>query len=92
MKTDRRLSDLVGVGAATLKDFKVLGISTVTELANRDPKLLYNELCEKTGKRHDICALDVFTAAVAQAKNPKLSSEKCQWWYWSRLRKKSNNH
>jgi hypothetical protein len=24
---------------------------------------------------------------VAQAKNPRLPLEQCQWWYWSRKRK-----
>jgi hypothetical protein len=32
--------------------------------------------------------LDVFRAAVAQARNPQLPAEQCQWWYWSRLRKR----
>jgi hypothetical protein len=35
----------------------------------------------------DICCLDVFRAAVAQARNPHLPVEQCQWWYWSRKRK-----
>jgi hypothetical protein len=35
----------------------------------------------------DICVLDTFCAAVAQARNPKLAVEKCQWWYWSKKRK-----
>jgi hypothetical protein len=24
---------------------------------------------------------------VAQARNPRLPAQKCQWWYWSRKRK-----
>jgi len=35
----------------------------------------------------DICCQDVFSAAVAQACNPLLPLEQCQWWYWSRQRK-----
>jgi len=31
--------------------------------------------------------LDVFRAAVAQARDPRLPAEQCQWWYWSRKRK-----
>jgi hypothetical protein len=34
--------------------------------------------------------LDVFVAAVAQAKNPELPIEQRQWWYWSKLRKNKN--
>ena len=35
----------------------------------------------------DICVLDVFRCAVAQAKNPRLPAAQRNWWYWSRLRK-----
>ncbi len=47
---------------------------------------LYDDLCRLT-RQHDVCCLDVFTAAVAQARNPWLPSEQGQWWYWSRVRK-----
>jgi hypothetical protein len=87
MQETRKLSELVGVGKATLLDFRVLGIGTVSELALRQPRELYDELCEKTGAIHDICALDVFTAAVAQARDPNLPKEKRNWWYWSKVRK-----
>jgi hypothetical protein len=26
---------------------------------------------------------------VAQARDPQLPVERCQWWYWSRKRKRS---
>ncbi len=87
MKDTRDLSDLTGVGLATLKDFEVLGIKTVRQLAGCKPQELYDQLCKRTNRQHDICALDVFSAAVAQAKNPKLPPKKRQWWYWSQLRK-----
>ena len=70
-----------------LKDFKVLGIDSVAQLARREPQELYDELCRRTKQRHDICVLDTFTAAVAQARDPHLPPEKGQWWYWSRVRK-----
>ena len=38
-------------------------------------------------QHQDICCLDVFRAAVAQARNPRLPAEQCQWWYWSKRRK-----
>ncbi len=83
----RRLEDLVSVGPAIVRDFELLGIQSVAQLARRNPEKLYEQLCIKTGKAQDICCLDVFQAAVAQAKNPKLPLEKRQWWYWSRVRK-----
>ncbi len=84
---ERKLQDLFSVGPALLRDFELLGINTVAQLARRKPETLYRELCRRTGQRQDICVLDVFRAAVAQARNPKLPLEQCRWWYWSRQRK-----
>jgi nucleotidyltransferase/DNA polymerase involved in DNA repair len=84
---ERRLPDLVSIGPAMLRDFELLGIHTVAQLARQNPHSLYEKLCSVTGQSVDICCLDVFTAAVAQAKNPRLPAEKCNWWYWSRKRK-----
>ena len=88
MRNERlNLEDLVSVGAATARDFKRLGISSVGQLARRNPERMYEELCRLTGQAQDICCLDVFRAAVEQARNPKLPFEQGQWWYWSRQRK-----
>ena len=87
MQPEIRLPDLTSVGPAMLRDFELLGIRNVKHLAKQDPKKLYRKLCRITGQRQDICCLDVFSAAVAQARNPLLPPEQCQWWYWSRKRK-----
>jgi nucleotidyltransferase/DNA polymerase involved in DNA repair len=86
-KDNRRLQDLISVGPAMLRDFKLVGIRNVKQLARQDPARLYQKLCQLTGERIDICCQDVFSAAVAQALNPLLPAEQCQWWYWSRQRK-----
>ena len=86
-KHERGLRDLVSVGPAIAHDFEVLGIHSVKQLSRRSPEKLYERLCEITGQAQDICCLDVFRAAVAQARNPLLPIEQCQWWYWSRRRK-----
>jgi hypothetical protein len=86
---ERRLEDLVSVGPAIRKQFGLLGINTVAELARCEPEALYRRLCRKTRKRQDPCVLDVYCAAVEQARNPLLPPEKCRWWYWSRRRKAS---
>jgi hypothetical protein len=85
--TERRLADLVSVGPAMLRDFDLLGIRSVAQLARQTPEKLYQRLCRKTGQPVDICVFDVFSAAVAQARNPRLRSEKRNWWNWSRKRK-----
>jgi hypothetical protein len=84
---ERRLGDLISIGPAMLRDFELLGIRTVKQLARQNPESLYEKLCRITNKNQDICCLDVFRAAVAQARNPRLPAEQCQWWYWSRKRK-----
>jgi hypothetical protein len=88
---ERRLEDLISVGPAIKSQFDLLGIRTVAELARCDPDELYRDICRKTGKRYDICVLDVYRAAIGQARNPSLPPEQCVWWYWSRLRKASSN-
>lgn len=86
-ETERNLHDLVSVGPAMLRDFELLGIRSVRQLAKRNPEKMFEELCRAKGQPIDVCCLDVFRAAVEQARDPKLPLEKCQWWYWSRLRK-----
>ena len=87
MVHERRLEDIISVGPAMVRDFNLLGIHTVRQLSRRNPEKLYEKLCEITRKAQDICCLDVFRAAVAQARDPHLPFEQCQWWYWSRQRK-----
>ncbi len=70
-----------------VRDFRMLRICSVAQLARRNPERLYEKLCEVTGQAQDICCLDVFRAAVAQARNPRLPRQQAQWWYWSRQRK-----
>ena len=86
-KETQRLADLISIGPAMLRDFELLRIRSVRQLAKSSPRRMYRRLCEITGERQDICCLDVFQAAVAQARNPRLPAEKCVWWYWSRKRK-----
>jgi hypothetical protein len=82
----RTLSDLISVGPAMLRDFEILGVRSVAQLARRNPDRLYESLCRVAPQHQDICCLDVFRAAVAQARDPRLPAE--QWWYWSRERKR----
>jgi hypothetical protein len=84
----RELADLISIGPAMLRDFELLGIRSVAELAKQDPQQMYKKLGRVARQHQDICVLDVFCAAVAQARNPQLAAEKCRWWWWSEKRKK----
>ena len=86
MKPQRMLKDLDSVGPAMLRDFELLGIRSVEELARRPPETMYEQLVARRGPQ-DICVLDVFRCAVAQARNPRLPAAQRNWWYWSCLRK-----
>jgi nucleotidyltransferase/DNA polymerase involved in DNA repair len=83
----RRLGDLISVGPAMLRDFALLGVRTVEQLARQSPEKLYRKLGRVARQHQDICVLDVFRAAVAQVRNPRLPAEQCQWWWWSEKRK-----
>jgi hypothetical protein len=83
----RQLADLISIGPAMLRDFDLLGVRSVAELARQNPQKMYEKMERATGQRQGPCVLDTFCAAVAQARNPRLGAEKCQWWWWSRKRK-----
>jgi len=84
---NRQIEDLISVGPAIKRDLELLGVRTIAQLARRNPERLYEQLCSRTGKSQDICCLDVFRAAVAQARNPRIPAAQRNWWYWSRVRK-----
>ena len=83
----RALADLKSVGKATLADFRLLGVSSVAARAARDPRELYERLCRLKGVSVDICQYDLFCCAAAQALDPYLPPEQCDWFWWSRRRK-----
>ena len=74
----RQLKDLVPIGPAMLRDFEMLKIHSVADLAKVDPRRMYQKLCQLTGERQDPCVLNVFRSAVAQARNLPSAAEKCQ--------------
>ena len=86
-REERQLTDLVSVGPAMLEDFELLGIKSVKQLRRRSPQRMYRNLCRMRQQSIDLCCLDVFVAAVAQARDPYLPIEQRQWWYWSKVRK-----
>ncbi len=89
-KGTRQLADLISIGPAMLQDFELLGIRSVAQLARQNPQRMYARLNRLSGQRQDPCVLDVFCTAVAQARNPRLAAEKCQWWYWTKRRKQGS--
>ena len=87
-KDNRELKDLISIGPAMLRDLDLLKIHSVEQLAKQDPRKLYDQLGRVARQHQDICVLDVFESAVAQARNPRLPVAQCQWWWWSAKRKR----
>lgn len=53
----RELADLISVGPAMLRDFELLGIRSVSQLAKQDPQRMYARMEHATGQRQEIASL-----------------------------------
>ena len=75
--------DIPNVGKAIEKDFILIGLKEPIELVNKDPYLMYKELCDVTQQRYDPCVIDIFISAVNYMKGgpPK------KWWEFTKERK-----
>ncbi len=78
------LEQIPNVGPAIGGSLRRLGIAVPGDLVGRDPWVLYRQLCELDGRRHDPCVLDVFMAAVGfmQGDTPR------PWWKYTAQRKR----
>ena len=74
-----------------MRDFQMLGVTTVEQLATLEPKVLYDELCRQTWNSNGRLLPRCVYRSRAQARNPDLPEEQKQWWYWSRARKAKRN-
>ena len=78
-----RLEQLPNIGPSLAADLRLLGVQHAHELASRDAFVMYQTLCDITGKRQDPCVLDTFRAATdfmrGAAPRP--------WWAYTAERK-----
>ena len=77
------LGELRNIGKAMLADFKLLDVTSVSQLARENIDKLYTRLSLITGARQDPCVHDTFAAAIHQAK----TGEALNWWAFTALRK-----
>lgn len=82
-KKNDALSALKNVGPAMRRDFRLLGIETVGQLAKQDADQLYARLSFLSKGRVDPCVHDVFSATIHQAR----TGEALPWWSFSAARK-----
>ena len=80
----KRLTDLPNVGPATERDLLLLGVRKPEDLRGMCPFKMYEDLCERTGARHDPCVMDVFMSVTdfMNEGSPR------PWWEYTKERKR----
>ena len=81
-KTLKELQTIPSIGKACSLDLWNIGIKSIGDLENQNPKELYLKLNKITGVTHDICMLYTFRCAVYFASTKKHDPLKLKWWYW----------
>ena len=80
-----KFEHIPNVGPRIAADFRELGLTKPSDLADKNPLMLYQRLCTLTGTRQDPCVLDTFMAAVDFMNGaPSLP-----WWHYTDERKKN---
>jgi hypothetical protein len=77
------LEQLPNVGPSMATDLRLIGIHHPRDLSRRDPFVLYQALCAKTGRRQDPCVLDTFMAATDFMRG----AAPAPWWTYTPQRK-----
>ena len=85
VRTIKRLQDLPNVGPATARDLNVLGITHASQLVGKDPYVLYDRLCARTGTRQDPCVYDVLLSVVRYMEG----APRRPWWHYTAERKRT---
>ena len=83
-ETVSRLEELPNIGKAMAECLQLIGIAHPRMLVGKEPYKLYEELCEKSGRRHDPCVIDVFMSVVHFMEG----GEPLPWWAFTEKRKK----
>jgi hypothetical protein len=85
MKKSKDKSDLQsipGVGPSIKKDLLDIGINSIPDLVDKNPEILYNDLCKKRNVHIDRCVLYIFRCAVYYAENSEYDPDLLKWWNW----------
>ena len=79
----KELMTVPNIGKSMAEDLIQLGVTSIAQLAEREPDELYDSLCRLTNTRQDPCVWDTFAAAVHYAK----TGEAKKWWDYTPERK-----
>lgn len=77
------LEQIPNIGPSLAADLRMIGIARPHDLIGKDAFVLYQNLCAKTGLRHDPCVLDTFMAATDFMRG----SPAAPWWQYTAQRK-----
>ncbi|MFC1781541.1 helix-hairpin-helix domain-containing protein [Planctomycetota bacterium] len=78
----KKLDQIPGVGKSISRDFKDIGIKSVSDLIGKNPEKLYQKLCDYKAAPVDRCMLYVFRCAVYYATNDRHDPDLLKWWNW----------
>jgi len=80
----KELKQIPGVGISIANDLWNIGITSIKDLKNKDPEVLYHQSNKYAGVVQDRCLLYVFKCAVYYSETPiaKRDAEKLKWWNW----------
>ena len=82
MSPIKDLQIIPGVGKSMARDLIDIGIKNVTDLKNRNPETLYENLSVLRGRHIDRCVLYVFRCAVYFASEKQHDPALLKWWNW----------
>ncbi len=80
-----QLRQIPGVGKSIAEDLWELDIRSIADLQDKDPEILYQQLCVIQGQKIDRCMLYVLRCAVYYASNKEYQPELLKWWNWKDL-------
>jgi hypothetical protein len=78
----KELQKIPGVGPKISKVLYNLGITSISDLKNKNPEILYQQLNSEVGYQVDRCVLYAFRCAICFASNKTYNPELLKWWNW----------
>lgn len=80
------LSKIPGVGKKIAGIFWNIGISSVSDIKDQDPEIMYEKICAYKGDQVDRCVLYVCRCANYFASQDVHDPELLKWWNWKEAR------
>lgn len=77
----KELQTVPGIGRSISQDLYDIGVTSIADLAKREPDELYEASNRFAGVRQDPCLLYTFRCAVYYARGGR-DKEKLKWWNW----------